>query len=470
MRSMFIIFICLYLAVVITPRRTLNSNNAQVKVLHVHSALLGNGQKDARSSIMLTFETVQELPADYIPMAMLSTDKALTQATIRVGTTRSLDNRVRNVHDVLLDSLKPNKQYFYSMGNDKYGWQHTTSFTNNEVYSFWTGPEVGSQDVRVVVLGDHGALLEDESLDSLALSTSASLSSYIRNLKGKINAFWHVGDISYFDVMKGFEFDMTWNTWFDLARPATKTAPYMVLPGNHEWGTSNPPDVQPFMQNFEAFNTKFRMPSHNGTKQGHNMYYSFDIGPIHFISLSSETDYKNAPFPNKFGDQLNWLQQDLASFNRKNTPWLVVGMHRPIYSCQDQFSDKNGTPINDALILQHVFEDIFARNHVDVVMVGHVHAYERSVAVYNVTNIDTSLNSPKYPIYIVNGGAGNLERFEIAEKIRVHRWSASRYIETASWGVFETGFDKVTNKKLLKWTAFRSIDNAIIDTITINKP
>jgi hypothetical protein len=51
------------------------------------------------------------------------------------------------------------------------------------------------------------------------------------------------------------------------------------------------------------------------------------------VSLSSETDYAGAPTNAKgtkvvnghFGDQLAWLEADLARVNRSKTPWIIAG-------------------------------------------------------------------------------------------------------------------------------------------------
>ena len=64
-----------------------------------------------------------------------------------------------------------------------------------------------------------------------------------------------------------------------------------------------------------------------------DMYYSFDLGPVHFVSISTEFYY----FLN-FGihtviRQYKWLEQDLqrAVANVARTPWIIVFGHRPMY-------------------------------------------------------------------------------------------------------------------------------------------
>lgn len=73
-----------------------------------------------------------------------------------------------------------------------------------------------------------------------------------------------------------------------------------------------------------------------------NMWYSFESGPVHFVSLLTETDLGegllgpiekakgnvNGPF-GKPNQQVDWLKADLAAVDRQKTPWVVVGLHRP---------------------------------------------------------------------------------------------------------------------------------------------
>lgn len=48
------------------------------------------------------------------------------------------------------------------------------------------------------------------------------------------------------------------------------------------------------LSNFTAYNARFRMPSpeSNGTL---NMWHSFNYGPVHFISIDTETGFEGAP-------------------------------------------------------------------------------------------------------------------------------------------------------------------------------
>jgi hypothetical protein len=81
------------------------------------------------------------------------------------------------------------------------------------------------------------------------------------------------------------------------------------------------------LQTFEAYIARFRMPlatdsSGSATPQ---LYYSVDIASVHWIILSSYSDFDST------SAQYAWLQNDLATLNRTITPWVFVMLHAPWY-------------------------------------------------------------------------------------------------------------------------------------------
>jgi 3',5'-cyclic AMP phosphodiesterase CpdA len=150
-----------------------------------------------------------------------------------------------------------------------------------------------------------------------------------------------------------------------------------------------------------------------------NFWYSFDHGMTHFIQLDTETDLghglispdgvggpageDSGPFSQIMNAQTDWLSQDLASVNRTKTPWVVVSGHRPWY-----ISNKN-TSSSVCLNCQIVFEPLFYQYNVDLVLSGHVHAYERNAPVYRYNVDPAGLVNPRASWYITNGAAGHYD-------------------------------------------------------------
>ena len=93
----------------------------------------------------------------------------------------------------------------------------------------------------------------------------------------------------------------------------------MVSAGNHESECHDPycllhlDSVGHHLDNFSAFNTRFRMPA---TESGGilNMWYSYDWGPVHVCNINTETDFPGAG-EEKTGDaHMPWLPVRSLSF------------------------------------------------------------------------------------------------------------------------------------------------------------
>ena len=106
------------------------------------------------------------------------------------------------------------------------------------------------------------------------------------------------------------------------------------------------------------------------------MWYSFDLGPVHFISYSSEVFFCGKSL---FGSNpcentaqrrmLDWIRQDLVSVDRAKTPWIIAYAHRPMYCSNDDCTEGESGKVREPL------EKLFAG--VDLILQGHAHSYER---------------------------------------------------------------------------------------------
>lgn len=81
--------------------------------------------------------------------------------------------------------------------------------------------------------------------------------------------------------------------------------------------------------NFSNYRSRFSMPG------GHeSLFYSFDMGPIHFIGFSTEVYYFLQLGLKPLVFQYKWLEEDLKSATSPETrskhPWIVTFGHRPM--------------------------------------------------------------------------------------------------------------------------------------------
>lgn len=220
------------------------------------------------------------------------------------------------------------------------------------------------------------------------------------------------------------------------------------------------------LHNFTAYNTRFHMPW-GPSRTSSSMWYSYDYGRVHFVNLNSETNYVNAPLDehafvpngNFSGDQLAWARADLEDAAARKAAgeldWIFAGMHRPIYSINDQ--DK-GTVTGSAAYLSGMFGTLLEEFGVDVFFAGHEHAYECSFPVAkNGSAFSTDFNDPQHPVYIVSGAGGNTEGLSSFGGVGViPAWSAAHANTYTGFGEMA-----VVNGSTLHWT-FWDADNGTV--------
>ena len=184
-------------------------------------------------------------------------------------------------------------------------------------------------------------------------SVVAALSDPAHNRTARATAGGVVlGDLSYANGDNA-----VWDSWQEFFDPVAAKLPIMVNAGNHE--LTNEPG-------FVAFKTRFgAMPYTREFEDAVNLFYSFEVGAMHVIVLSAFSDYSAA------STQTFFLKSDLAKVNRTRTPWLLVGFHAPWYNANTQ----HFLQVDDMRV---EYEPLFLAARVNVVMVGHVHAFQRT--------------------------------------------------------------------------------------------
>ena len=164
------------------------------------------------------------------------------------------------------------------------------------------------------------------------------------------------------------------------------------------------------------------------------LYWAREIGPVLLIALSSYSGFMPGSL------QYQWLSNLLSTgINRHVTPWVVVTFHVPMYT-------SNVVSIYEGELMRQSVEPLLYQYGVDIVVNGHIHAYERSIPVYNLTA------NPCGTIHITIGDSGNYEgTYASWRSANVHGkksfqseggWSAFR---EASFGVGSLKFVNTTH-------------------------
>ncbi|OWZ20145.1 hypothetical protein PHMEG_0005485 [Phytophthora megakarya] len=115
---------------------------------------------------------------------------------------------------------------------------------------------------------------------------------------------------------------------------------------------------------------------------------------------------------------VQWLHAHYAVevMKEKDNTMIFCIYHTPMYTIRS--CDMDGKPNNDfeALNVQQAFENLFTKYKVDLVLQGHVHAYERQYPTANgsavmdgVSKDDATYTNPKAPVYVISGSAGGPE-------------------------------------------------------------
>ncbi len=264
-------------------------------------------------------------------------------------------------HEVALTGLQPHTAYYYSINSE------TNILATGNDYQFETFPIAGTKEsYRIWVLGDPG--------------TGSPAAQSVYTAYQGFNGAQHtdllltLGDNAYPD---GTDIEYQ-NGFFDMYPEILRQTPVFPSIGNHDGRSSTSTN-----QSGPYFDI-FSLPTASecgGVASGTEAYYSFDFGNIHFICLDSEGSDRSTN-----GTMYAWTEQDLASCTSQ---WIIAFFHHPPYAKGTHSSDGEVRMIE----MRENFAPLFEDNGMDLVLVGHSHAYERT--------------------YLMNGHYGSSSTFEI---------------------------------------------------------
>ncbi|CAF0993366.1 unnamed protein product [Didymodactylos carnosus] len=350
------------------------------------------------SIMVVTWITLTEVNDSVVEYGIDTFDKRVN-GSVSIFDDGGSEKRREYVHRVVIRNLIPGQKYYYHCGSDLDGWSSVYWFTAMKNDSNFT--------VRMAVYGDMGKE-NAHSLPRLQQETQA----------GHFDLILHVGDMAYDMNSDNARYG---DQFMNQIQSIATYIPYMTCPGNHE-----------YTYNFSQYVAKFSMPGENNSYGGDsNHFYSFNIGSMHVISLSTEFYYFLEYGFKQIETQYHWLEEDLKKVNREQTPWLVTMGHRPMYCSNNDGDDCThySSRVRKGLPLIHAYglEDLFFQYGVDLELWAHEHSYERLWPVYDhkiYNGTDGAYIDPGAPVHIITGSAGCSERHDAFGPPR--NWTAYR--------------------------------------------
>ncbi|KJE97951.1 iron/zinc purple acid phosphatase-like protein [Capsaspora owczarzaki ATCC 30864] len=302
------------------------------------------------------------------------------------------------------------------------------------------------------VFGDMGSQMDVTSIPMLIQDTKA----------GAHDLVIHYGDIAYGPPN---DCGASSDGFLNDIQPIAASVPYIFGVGNHE-------------SESEAANHTARYKYHNflmryggqhalaaASGSSSIRYFSFNVQRVHFVLL--DTDAWVLPEVwSLVKPQIQFLEKDLASVDRSETPWIVVMGHRAMYctkaadaECNDEAEAIRygfGNP-------QHGIERLLLQYGVDLYLSGHTHHYMRTHPVAQGKLIQRSyVNFRGKGVVHVQSGVGGVaspDPFTVPPREYDAFWDAS----------YARGWARLTfwNDTHLEVEQYNAVDHSLVDSFTI---
>lgn len=325
---------------------------------------------------VLTPESIQICWRTDVP-----TDSKVIFGTSLGNQTLSVEDTILKIdHFINLNGLSPATFYYYSIGTS------TAVLAGNlDSYRFKTAPTNGTvAPYRIWALGDFGRANQGQQ---------EVLGSFLNYTNGAHTDFMiFLGDNAYNDGTQQEYQDKCFNI-YDSIMPYI---PVFSTPGNHDYNSVNRLDTptQHSGPYYDIFNNPMNAEA-GGVASNTEVYYSFDYGNIHFISLNSEAQAWTA---SSTSQMFNWLHQDLQANTKE---WVICYFHQPPYSKGSHDSDNAGELL--MLSMRQQALPILEQYGVDLVLCGHSHAYERSKLIKGHYDFSATYNNATHAISTASG-------------------------------------------------------------------
>lgn len=250
------------------------------------------------------------------------------------ATTEELKSAINtaNYHSATFTSLKPDTVYVYRVG-DGGNWSEWNQFRT---------ASAGRAPLEFIYVGDA-------QNDIFSMWSRVIREGFMSAPRTRFIV--HAGDL----VTDG-NADAQWGEWHRAAGWINSSVSAFPTPGNHEYRGA--PRVLT-----NHWRKQFTLPA-NGVPGLEESNYYLDIQGVRMISLNTNE---------RLQEQAEWLDQLLE---KNPSRWVMLTFHHPIFSTAKGRDNK---------ALRDLFQPIFDKHAVDMVLTGHDHTYGR-------TNVVAGLN------------------------------------------------------------------------------
>ncbi len=171
-----------------------------------------------------------------------------------------------------------------------------------------------------------------------------------------------------------------WQEMFDSVERFLFQYPLMSTPGNHEgdgW----------YSAGYECVGKMFNLDVTSNTEMG--FFYSFDYGPMHFVSILSNDVYYHSD-GQYTKEQLEWLENDLKKARENTeTPWIVAMTHQGIM-IPDHVRGKMTSNDYTTLTYPQIMP-IFDRYDVDLLLYAHNHYIDSTYPIVWTNEVEETV-------------------------------------------------------------------------------
>jgi hypothetical protein len=334
--------------------------------------------------------------------------RIVTGESTSVAVPDLLNDPIVRRHRVWVDHLEPDTLYRYSLGDGtREGW--------GQWQTVKTGPD-RSHTTRFLYLGDA-----QTGLASWGRLLNAALARH-----PAVHFIIIAGDL----VDRGNE-RTNWDHFFLRARGVFDRCPLMPCSGNHEYLDRGP----------RLYRAVFELPRNGPRGIGSDLVYHFDCGDAFFAVMDSTLATCD---PDAARRQADWLD---VTLQKSRATWKFVVFHHPVYPSH---------PWRDTPALREHWVPILDKHHVDFVLQGHDHAYQRT---YPLRDHHRVAGPGEGTIYLIAVSGDKFVECATRPYAEVRRSGVSTY------QTFD--IDPQSNRLTFRaWTQ----DGTIIDELCIDKP